>query len=122
VRVIEYALPGQQDATKRYRLLSSLLDPDAAPAKDLAALYHERWEVEGLFDELKTHLIDSRRVFLSKAERNKKIAQAFFEGGHSQTAIARAFEVSGSTVSRVILTHEADPKIGARGRYGKREG
>jgi putative transposase len=60
--------------------------------------------------------------FGSKAERNKKIAQAFFEGGHSQTAIARAFEVSGSTVSRVILTHEADSKIRARGRYGKREG
>jgi hypothetical protein len=66
VRVIEYALPGQQDATKRYRLLSSLLDPEVAPAKDLAALYHERWEVEGVFDELKTHLIDSRRVFRSK--------------------------------------------------------
>ena len=42
----------------------------------------------------------------SKAERNQNIANAFYQGGHSQTAIALAFEVSSSTVSRVIKEFE----------------
>lgn len=53
VRVIEYQLTG---ARKVYRLLTNLLDPAQAPAAELAALYHERWEHEGALDELKTHL------------------------------------------------------------------
>ena len=66
VRVIEYELPGLPDAQPRYRLLTTLLDPAAAPALELAALYHERWEVEAVFDELKTHLLQRRRVLRSK--------------------------------------------------------
>lgn len=66
VRVIEYALPGDAQAQPRYRLLTTLLDAKAAPAKDLAALYHRRWEVESVFDELKTHLRQGRRVLRSK--------------------------------------------------------
>jgi len=46
VRVIEYALPGLADAQPRYRLLTTLLDPQQAPALELAALYHQRWQVE----------------------------------------------------------------------------
>ena len=42
----------------------------------------------------------------SKAERNQNIANAFYQGGHTQTAIALAFDVSGSTVSRVIKEFE----------------
>ena len=45
VRVIEYTLPGTQGAKTRYRLLTTLLDEQQAPALELAALYHERWEV-----------------------------------------------------------------------------
>jgi hypothetical protein len=33
----------------------------------LATLYHERWEVEAVFDELKTHLVQRRRTLRSKA-------------------------------------------------------
>ncbi len=72
VRVIEYCLPGltdeaaTADQTQRYRLLTTLLDPDQAPALELAALYHERWEVEAVFDELKTHLVQRRRTLRSK--------------------------------------------------------
>lgn len=66
VRVIEYALPGLDDAQPRYRLLTTLLDPLAAPMLELAALYHQRWDIEGVFDELKTHLRQSRRVLRSK--------------------------------------------------------
>ncbi len=66
VRVIDYSLPGVPDSQDRYRLLSSILDPELAPAPELAQLYHERWEVEGVFDELKTHLGQRRRTLRSK--------------------------------------------------------
>lgn len=66
VRVIEYGLPGDSQAQPRYRLLTTLLDAKAAPALELAALYHQRWEVESVFDELKTHLRQGRRVLRSK--------------------------------------------------------
>jgi IS4 transposase len=35
--------------------VTSILDQEEAPAKELAALYHERWEIETALDELKTH-------------------------------------------------------------------
>ena len=66
VRVIDYALPGLPDAQPTYRLLTTLLDPLLAPAMELAVLYHQRWEIEAVFDELKTHLRQSRRVLRSK--------------------------------------------------------
>ena len=62
VRVIEYTLPGVPNADPLYRLVTTLLDPEEAPAQELAALYHERWEVEGLLDEFKTHLRGGSRV------------------------------------------------------------
>jgi IS4 transposase len=49
-----------------YRLITTILDPEQAPAKQLAALYHERWEIETAFDELKTHLCGSNIVLRSK--------------------------------------------------------
>lgn len=66
VRVIEYTMPGDDQALPRYRLLTTLLDDTAAPARELAALYHQRWEIEAVFDELKTHLRQGRRVLRSK--------------------------------------------------------
>ena len=66
VRVIDYTLPGVDDGRPRYRLLTTLLDPLQAPAMELAALYQQRWEIEAVFDELKTHLRQSRRVLRSK--------------------------------------------------------
>lgn len=64
VRVIEYTLRGIPGAAPRYRLLTTLLDPVTAPARDLAALYHERWEAETTFDECKTHLRGGAAVVL----------------------------------------------------------
>lgn len=66
VRVIEYTLDGVPGAEPRYRLLTTILDPAAAPAAELAALYHERWEIETALDELKTHLRGARIVLRSK--------------------------------------------------------
>ena len=66
VRVIEYRLHGVTDAESIYRLLTSLLDPAQAPATELAALYHERWEIETALAELKTHLRGAKIVLRSK--------------------------------------------------------
>ena len=66
VRVIEYTLAGVADAEPLYRLLTSIVDPDQAPAQELAALYHQRWEIETALDELKTHLRGSKIVLRSK--------------------------------------------------------
>ncbi|MCA1678847.1 MAG: IS4 family transposase [Actinobacteria bacterium] len=68
VRVIEYGIddPGVPQAAERYRLLCTIEDPAAAPAADLAALYSERWEIEGTLDELKTHQRGPRVVLRSK--------------------------------------------------------
>ena len=66
VRVIEYRLKDVPGAEPIYRLIATILDPAAAPAKELAALYHERWEIETALDELKTHLRGAQIVLRSK--------------------------------------------------------
>jgi hypothetical protein len=66
VRVIEYCLDGVEGAEPLYRLVTTIRDPDLAPAREVAALYHERWEIETALDELKTHLRGARIVLRSK--------------------------------------------------------
>jgi hypothetical protein len=66
VRVIDYRLYGVADAEPIYRLVTSILDPAEADATELAALYHERWEIETVLDEIKTHLRGSKIVLRSK--------------------------------------------------------
>jgi hypothetical protein len=66
VRVIEYRLEGVEGAEPSYRLATTILDHELAPATELAALYHERWEIETAFDELKTHLRGAHIVLRSK--------------------------------------------------------
>jgi len=57
VRVVEYTLDTQNpEKPEQYRLITNILDHAQAPAEELAALYHERWEAEGVFAELKTQL------------------------------------------------------------------
>jgi hypothetical protein len=68
VRVITYTFTdpripaaGQQV----YRLVTTLLDPFHFPAKEVAVLYHERWHVEMVIDETRTHLRLSARTLRS---------------------------------------------------------
>lgn len=68
VRVVEYELddPGRTETESRYRLLTTILDPDRAPAEELAPLYAQRWEFESALDELKVHQRGPRVVLRSK--------------------------------------------------------
>jgi Insertion element 4 transposase N-terminal/Transposase DDE domain len=68
VRVISYTfsderVPGAGRTT--HRLVTTLLDPEQYPAKELAVLFHERWHVEVVVDEIKTHLRLSARTLRS---------------------------------------------------------
>lgn len=63
VRVIEYRIKGKEETT---RIITSILDWRAAPADELAELYHERWEFETTLDEFKTHLRGARTVLRSQ--------------------------------------------------------
>jgi hypothetical protein len=66
LRVIDYRLEGIEGSEPIYRLATTILDPGKAAAGELAALYHERWEIETAFDELKTHLRGAHIVLRSK--------------------------------------------------------
>jgi hypothetical protein len=66
VRGVEYRLQDVADAEPLYRLVTAILNEAQAPATDLAALYHECWEIEGALAELKTHLRGARIVLRSK--------------------------------------------------------
>jgi hypothetical protein len=66
VRVIDYRLEDVPGAEPLYRLVTTLLEPTAASAAELAALYHERWESEGTFAELKVSLPGQRLMLRSR--------------------------------------------------------
>jgi hypothetical protein len=82
VRVIEYRIephtaerlaefPSSQtsnhpDPRQLHRLVTTLLDPQQAPAQELIFCYHERWEIEACIDEQKTHLRLSGQPLRSK--------------------------------------------------------
>ncbi|MDC0768701.1 transposase [Streptomyces sp. HD] len=66
VRVVAHQLNGTGREGEDYRLVTSLLDARRCPARQLAALYQERWEAEAVFAELKTHQRGARIVLSSK--------------------------------------------------------
>lgn len=121
VRVIEYQLPGTGEAGQRFRLVTSLVDPAKAPAMDLARLYHERWEVEGVFDELKIHLKNARRVLRSKTPDG--VRQEFFGWVLAHYAVSWLMQRSGdsqgiarrrlSFTAHTGLLRRAQPRSGA---------
>jgi hypothetical protein len=47
-------------------LLTSLRDPHEYPATEVVDLYHERWELELGYDEIKTELLDREETIRSK--------------------------------------------------------
>jgi Transposase DDE domain/Insertion element 4 transposase N-terminal len=68
VRILSYRVTDERlgEVGKVYRLVTTLLNPRVAPALELIALYHERWEIELVIDEIKTHERAQRKVLRSK--------------------------------------------------------
>jgi hypothetical protein len=61
-RAIRYQHPGHQPQW----LLTSMLDSEAYPAPEIIALYHERWEIEQCYDEIKTEMLDREETIRSR--------------------------------------------------------
>ena len=61
-RLVEYQVEGGVPS----RIFTTLLDPVEATYDELVALYHERWEVELAFDEVKTHMLERKEALRSK--------------------------------------------------------
>ncbi len=66
MRVIEYRVEGSE---RPVRLGTTLLDPDAAPAAELAGLYPRRWESEGQLAETKAAQLGTETVLRSATPR-----------------------------------------------------
>ena len=68
VRVIDYTVDDGRDVeTGPFRLFTTMLDPAEVSATELSAAYAQRWEIETVFDELKTHQRGSKVVLRSKS-------------------------------------------------------
>jgi hypothetical protein len=103
VRVVEYTLgkdPGRPASPAPYRLLTTILDPAQAPAADLAALYHQRWEFETTLDELKTHQRGPKVVLRSRSP--EMVAQEVWGMLLVHHAIRRLMH-------QAALDHQVDP-------------
>lgn len=67
VRVIDYRVEGPDSKKEELiRIITTIVDWEAAPAQELAMLYHERWEFETTLDEFKTHMRGARTVLRSQ--------------------------------------------------------
>lgn len=62
-RAISYR---RKDSRERQWLLTSLTDAQAYPAAEMVDLYHERWEIELAYDELKTHMLEAEETIRSR--------------------------------------------------------
>ena len=67
VRVIDYTIDDGRDNDNLYQLITTIIDPAQATATELALAYSQRWEIESVFDELKTHQRGPRTVLRSKS-------------------------------------------------------
>ena len=65
VRVVTYKKKGWP----QIKLVTNLLDPERYPAGEIAALYHDRWEAELSYREIKTHLVGTQVAFRSKTPK-----------------------------------------------------
>ncbi len=81
VRLMEYRIsnPQRGNPEEVHRLVTSLLDDKQYPAAELIGLYHERWEIEISFDELKTHLFHrSRRHSFFRSQSAEGVIQELY--------------------------------------------
>ena len=71
VRIIEYTVTvhdsGGGTRTELFRLATTLLDHEQAPAAQVAAIYHQRWEIENSYGELKTRLRGASFILRSRS-------------------------------------------------------
>lgn len=100
LRAIHYQIRGFRPQT----LLTSLLDAETYPAGEIAQLYHERWEIELGFDEIKTHTLEREEALRSRAPQRVEqevwgLAIAYNLVRLHMEQVARAIRVAPSRIS-----------------------
>jgi len=88
----------QAQPQQLHRLVTTLLDPQQAPAEALILCYHERWEIEACIDEQKTHLRHARSADAQQRPRSGAAGTLWLALG----ALHRAL-VDASLCSRGLL-------------------
>lgn len=96
VRVIDAAVTittATGARTGRYRLITTLLDPRIAPAAQLVRLYHDRWDIETAYCELKSTVLGGR------------VLRARYPSGVTQEvwALLTAYQVLRTAMTDAIL-------------------
>jgi Insertion element 4 transposase N-terminal/Transposase DDE domain len=103
VRAIRY----QRRGFRAQMLLTSLLDPVAYPAAEIIALYHERWELELGFDEVKTHTLEREEALRSKtpARLTQEVWGLALGYNLVRLAMARVAERAAVAPTRISYRH-----------------
>jgi hypothetical protein len=104
VRAIQYHKRGFRPQT----LLTSLLDPETYPAAEIIELYHERWELELGFDEVKTHTLEREEALL-RCKAPERIKQELWgltiAYNLVRLAMARVAKTAGVSPTRISYRH-----------------
>lgn len=66
-RWVARAITYQRKGFRRSVLLTSLTDPRKYPQAELVEMYHERWEIELGYDEIKTHMLAREEAIRSRS-------------------------------------------------------
>jgi DDE family transposase len=109
VRVIEYTVTitgSGSTRTEPFRLVTTLLDHEQAPAAQLAAMYHQRWEIENSHGELKTRLRGASFILRSRSpELVRQELYAFLTVYQALCALkAEAARTAGVDPDRISFT------------------
>jgi len=95
-RAIRYQIQGY----KPRWLLTSLRDPQAYPAHEIIEIYHERWEIEMGYDEIKTDMLDREETI--RSQRPERIRQELW-------GILLAFNLIRLEMERIADEAEVEP-------------
>jgi Insertion element 4 transposase N-terminal/Transposase DDE domain len=101
VRVIEYHLHDRDGTvTETFALATTLLDPTGAPARELAELYHARWQIETALGAFKSELKGAGVVLRSKTP----------DGAEQECwALLCAYHAIRDVIAAAATLTEADP-------------
>jgi hypothetical protein len=122
IRVVEYKVEGHGVA----RLLTSLTNHVKYPARALAELYHERWELEVAFDELKTDMLNRKESLRSKSPEGVeqevwamlltynliRREMALTAQAHGAKPAVMSFKASLLFIHDFFIAHSSDPATG----------
>jgi hypothetical protein len=96
---IQIHCAGGPARTGRYRLLTTLTDHHRYPARDLVELYHQRWEIETTYLELKSTTLGGRVL---RARTPDGITQEIY-------ALLTAYQALRTAIADATLTQPGTP-------------